>query len=189
MTSHRIRAFAGFTIATLTLVACAQESQPRGPAVVKATAPVGDEPAEVAGSSANDGLTNLAASPDAPTDAQLAACNPADLITGKAPNEFVGGMEGWFNSTPVAPCSQWEERTLAHPDTVLINTRDGTLVEAYGRTDTDVLDPYRDLGDDMVVPNPDATWPDNSLVLIDAGSGELLETFEILDQPLETLHD
>lgn len=107
-----------------------------------------------------------------------AGCAQAELVTGKAVGNL-GGLEGWFNGTPSAPCSEWEQQILDHPDTVLIYTEDHTMVEAYYRTSIDALGPYADLGPDFVVPNPDPDWPEDSLVLIDARTGEVLLTHDI----------
>ncbi|MFW2513354.1 hypothetical protein ACNI3K_06205 [Demequina sp. SO4-13] len=108
----------------------------------------------------------------------LAGCSDAVVVAGK-PVGNLGGLEGWFNGTPVAPCSEWDQQILDHPDTVLIYTGDNTMVEAYYRTSIDALGPYSDLGPDFKVPDPDPDWPENVLVLIDARSGEVLSVHEV----------
>jgi len=70
---------------------------------------------------------------------------------------------------------------MAHPDTILINTTDNTMMEAYYRTSIDALGAYANLGPDFVVPNPDPTWPADSLVLIDAKTGEVIFADPISD--------
>ncbi|WNM24431.1 hypothetical protein [Demequina capsici] len=101
------------------------------------------------------------------------ACNAATGIEGK-PAGSVGGMEGWWNSTPVAACDQWDQQILDHPDTVTINTYDDTMVEAYYRTSIDALGVYANLGPDFVIPDPDPSWPADSMIVIDARTGEVL---------------
>ncbi|WP_084073360.1 hypothetical protein [Demequina sp. NBRC 110052] len=107
-------------------------------------------------------------------------CAPATIVPGK-PAGDIGGLEGWWNSTPVSlPCERWDEsdpRILDHPDTVLINTVDYTMVEAAYRSDRAALGAYATLDGDFVVPARDPEWPANSLVLIDAATGEVLETY------------
>lgn len=112
-------------------------------------------------------------------DAWPAWCSPASVVPGK-PVGDLGGLEGWFNSSDEAPCDEWDQQVKDHPDTVLINTIDNTLVEAYFRTGIDALGAYVTLGRDFVVPNPDPEWPADSLVLIDPRTGEVLlvERFE-----------
>lgn len=115
------------------------------------------------------------------------ACSSVTVVPGKAveppagmahefPGSF-GGLEGWFNATPSAPCEQWDERILEHPDTVLINTMDYTMVEAYYRTSRDALGVYATLDGNFALPEPDPTWPTGELVLIDASTGEPIEVY------------
>ena len=81
------------------------------------------------------------------------------------------------------PCDEWPDRVLAHPDTVLINTTDNTMVEAYYRTNIAALGLYAHLGADYVVPDPDPSWPADSLVLIDAATKEVLEVTPLASLP------
>ncbi|WP_430868755.1 hypothetical protein [Demequina aurantiaca] len=119
------------------------------------------------------------------TSENAATCQPASVIPGQPISATVGGMEGPFNGTPTnedgssLPCDEWDQQILDHPDSALINTTDNTFVEGYDRTHTGALDQYRDLGDGFVVPNPDPHWPAGVLVLIDARTGELLETMDL----------
>jgi hypothetical protein len=64
---------------------------------------------------------------------------------------------------------------------VLIYTGDNTMVEAYYRTNIDALGIYAHLGADYVVPDPDPSWPADSLVLIDARTHEVLEATALAD--------
>ncbi|WP_062132686.1 hypothetical protein [Demequina aestuarii] len=105
-------------------------------------------------------------------------CAEATVVPGKAIGNF-GGLMGWFSDTPSAPCDEWDQQILDHPDTVLIYTADNTMVEAYYRTSIDALGPYADLGPDFEVPTPDPDWPENMVVLIDAKTGEVLLVQEV----------
>jgi len=115
-------------------------------------------------------------------DRRASACLSAQVVTGKSVGNL-GGLMGWFNTTPGVPCDEWPDRVLEHPDTVLINTTDNTMVEAYYRTNIAALGTYAHLGDDFVVPDPDPSWPADSLVLIDAGTKEVLEVTALADLP------
>ena len=120
-------------------------------------------------------------SPDPSPEAGVswpAACHSASVISGK-PVGTLGGLEGWFNATPTAPCDEWDPQILDHPDTVLIFTADNTMVEAYYRTDISALGVYASLAPDFVVPDPDPAWPQDQLVLIDARTGEVLQVSEV----------
>lgn len=115
-------------------------------------------------------------------DPHPAGCIAAQVVSGK-PVGNLGGLMGWYNSTPTAPCDEWPEQILDHPDTVLIYTGDNTMVEAYYRTNIDALGIYAHLGEDFVVPDPDPSWPADRLVLIDARTNEVLEVTDIADLP------
>lgn len=119
---------------------------------------------------------------DSSVDPRAASCRTAQVVSGK-PVGNLGGLMGWFNSSPDAPCEDWPDQILDHPDTVLISTVDNTMVEAYYRTTIDSLGVYANLGDDFVVPDPDPSWPAESLVLIDASTKELLEVTALADLP------
>ncbi|MFW7413443.1 hypothetical protein [Demequina sp. SO4-18] len=145
-------------------------AHPVGPPVTASAAP-GPEPT---GESANP-----------------AGCAEAVVVPGK-PVGNLGGLMGSFEDTTTAPCSEWDQE---NPDTVLIYTADNTMVEAYYRTSIDALGPYADLGPDFKVPDPDPNWPENSLVLIDVRTGEVLlstdvpETFGTSEEGATVLSD
>ena len=123
--------------------------------------------------------TTASAAPDDP------ACPPAETEAGIPALGFYGGAEGWWSSVPHASCEEWPEAALEHPDTVLVNTLNNTMVEGYFRTGDDAIEPYRALGPEFIVePGPEG-WPANKLVLIDAHTRELLE---VLDMPSEDLN-
>ena len=116
-------------------------------------------------------------------------CTVAGGIEGN-PVGDLGGLEGWFNGTSTPPMceskdewTEWEHLAAAHPDTVLINTIDNTMIEAYYRTSRDALGVYATLSGDFKVPDPDPAWPAHSAVLIDAATGEVLSVsdFEEMD--------
>lgn len=124
---------------------------------------------------------SITASPTASApDARSAACAEAQVIPGKSVGNL-GGLMGWFNATPTAPCEEWEDRILDHPETVLIYTGDNTMVEAYYRTTIDALGVYAHLSEDFLVPDPNPSWPADSLVLIDARTTEVLEVTALAD--------
>ncbi|SEJ63226.1 hypothetical protein [Demequina mangrovi] len=112
--------------------------------------------------------------------ALAAACNDATEISGKAIGN-IGGLETDWNSTPGAPCDEWPIEILEHPNTVVVNTSDGTMLQADYRVDGPDMDPYRDLGPAFLIPDPDPTWPADKLVVIDAATREVLEVNDIPD--------
>lgn len=123
-----------------------------------------------------------ASAPASGLDTRAAACLAAQVVPGKSVGNL-GGLMGWFNTSPAVPCDQWPDQVLDHPDTILINTTDNTMVEAYYRTNIAALGIYAHLGDDYVVPDPDPSWPADSLVLIDARTQEVLEVTALADLP------
>jgi|GEM_PF-5098218 len=108
-------------------------------------------------------------------------CTAAVIVAGN-PVGDLGGLEGWFNATADGQTCEgqdtWDSEIAmmaAHPATVLINTIDGTMIEAYTRVGIDALGIYATLTGDFAVPDADPDWPANSAVLIDARTGEVLE--------------
>lgn len=114
-----------------------------------------------------------------PTASEQPWCNTAQGIPGIPVSDTFGGMEGWWNSSDLAPCDEWELRVQEHPDTVLINTGNTTMIEAYWRTSRDVLDAYAALAPNFVVVPPAEGWPADSIILVDAVTGEVLETWPL----------
>ena len=109
-------------------------------------------------------------------------CHDATVVPGK-PAQNLGGLEGWWNGTPDAPCDEWDQEIQDHPDVVQINTSDGTMMEADYRTDLSALGAYATLSGDFKVPNPDPSWPEDSVVIIDARTGEVLLASPLSDYP------
>lgn len=131
----------------------------------------------------SDSPSAVAPSQEATVDPE---CRPATVIEGK-PVEGFPADEKWFDPTPdEVPCARWgtsdpalDLTFAAHPDLVVINTADNTLVRAYYRTSRDALGVYASLGSDFAVPDPDPAWPPNAVVLIDAASGEVLANYQL----------
>jgi len=115
-------------------------------------------------------------------------CHNAAIVPGK-PAQNLGGLEGWWNSTPDGPCDEWDQEIQDHPDVVQINTADGTMMEADYRTDISALGAYAELGGDFKVPNPDPSWPKDSVVIIDARTSEVLVVSPLSDYPDLTKSD
>ena len=113
-------------------------------------------------------------------------CRPATVLEG-TPVEGFPADEEWFDPTPdTVPCSRWGTSDPAldlsfesHPDLVVVNTVDNTMVRAYYRTSRDALGVYGSLGSDFAIPDPDPSWPPNAVVLIDAASGEALANYQL----------
>ncbi|WP_062518500.1 hypothetical protein [Demequina gelatinilytica] len=130
--------------------------------------------------------SSAAPSPSATTAAEAppAECADATWIDGKPYND-VGGLEHRWAMAYSEPCDEWPEEVLAHPNTVVVNTVDGTMLQANVRVDGPDMDAYRDLGPDFLVPDPDPSWPADSFVIIDAATGEVLEAMTIHDPDFE----
>ena len=107
-------------------------------------------------------------------------CGSATVVPGK-PVGNLAGFEGWYNSTMDAPCDEWDQKVKDHPDTVWVNTSDNTLLEAYYRTSRDALGVYGTLSGGFVIPDPDPSWPQDRLVLIDPRTGEVLDVADPAD--------
>ncbi|WP_285247488.1 hypothetical protein [Pseudarthrobacter sp. efr-133-R2A-89] len=79
----------------------------------------------------------------------------------------IAGYEGWWNSTPVSG-----NTTGLPQETVTVNTRTGQVVDAFNRAKNSTL-----ISDVNYTPVPDATWPANSVIIIDTASGQIIEDF------------
>ncbi|GEM_PF-2546665 len=99
---------------------------------------------------------------------------PADVATGGEPVDLaelaVGGYEGWWSGDgDGAACDAFAD---AHPEVVLVSTRSGEPVEAFVNGTRLQGVPYGALGDP-------AEWPPDSVVVLDARTGEVLDAFEV----------
>jgi hypothetical protein len=81
----------------------------------------------------------------------------------------IGGYEGWWNSTPVSGSAEGLPQ-----ETVTVNTRTGKIVDAFNRAKNSTL-----VSDVDYDPVPDPSWPADSIVIIDATSGLVIEDFLI----------
>ncbi|QJW35401.1 hypothetical protein [Cellulosimicrobium protaetiae] len=86
--------------------------------------------------------------------------------------EELGGLEGWWNSTPVSDAGgwldveRWPRQILDHPATVTVETTTGTVLESFDRrTCTGVAD--------WTAPDLSAL-PPSTVVVLDAETGEVL---------------
>ncbi|WP_159619820.1 hypothetical protein [Arthrobacter zhaoguopingii] len=90
-----------------------------------------------------------------------------------SPEPTVGGYEGWWNSTPVSG-----DTSGLPKETVAVRTDTGEVVDASTRDENGraaAVDP-----DDVeysVVVNP--AWPQQSVVIIDTETDEVIESFRV----------
>ncbi|WP_170963619.1 hypothetical protein [Cellulosimicrobium cellulans] len=90
---------------------------------------------------------------------------PVDLA-----DHTVGGYEGWWSSDGNgAACDAYAD---AHPEVVLASTRTGAVIEAHTRGVRLQRPPATPPGDP-------ARWPADSVVVLEAGTGEVLESFAV----------
>ncbi|CCQ45892.1 hypothetical protein ARTSIC4J27_1852 [Pseudarthrobacter siccitolerans] len=85
------------------------------------------------------------------------------------PDRPIGGYEGWWNSTPISGSTEGLPQ-----ETVAVNTRTGKIIDAFNRAKNSTL--ISDVAYDLV---PDPEWPADSIVIIDATSGLVIEDFRI----------
>jgi hypothetical protein len=80
--------------------------------------------------------------------------------------KHVLGYEGWWNATPV------NGNTTGLPqETVAVNTDTGTVVDGYNRATQNTHISY------TVKLDPD--WPKDSIVIIDTGTNNVIDSFPI----------
>jgi len=116
--------------------------------------------------------------PDATPSRETNGVQACPGYTPTAPEDGaeVGGLEGWWNSTPVSvdgsdlPVEEWPQEILDHPATAQVDTRNGTVLESFDRRTCTSIDGFA----------PPADLPPNSIVVLDAVSGEVLA-----QQPIE----
>jgi hypothetical protein len=81
----------------------------------------------------------------------------------------IGGYEGWWNSTPLSGSTEDLPQ-----ETVTVNTRTGKIIDAFNRAKNSTL--ISDVDYELV---PDPSWPADSIVILDATSGLVIEDFRI----------
>jgi hypothetical protein len=108
---------------------------------------------------------------------KVEGCALPTYYQGTAPSEETGGYDTYWDATPAGP----DGRALSfkdlpdelhdHPAVVLINTWNNTLVQGYDRLGCYDFESY------VVSPNP--AWPAQSIVVLDAVTNEVLDSFRI----------
>lgn len=97
------------------------------------------------------------------------------------PGSGAVALEGWWNSSPInadgTPLdpAQWDPRVLAHPRTAQVDTSTGVVLESNDRYTCGPVEGY--------VPPPLDSLPADSLVILDADTGEIL--MEVLTADLQ----
>ena len=85
----------------------------------------------------------------------------------------VGGYEGWWNATPA------DGNTAGLPqETVAVNTRTNTVVDAFSRKINDAGRPTL-ISDVPYTVVPDPSWPADSVVIIDTATNKVIEDFRV----------
>lgn len=107
---------------------------------------------------------------DDTTDEELCATLPAGIA---------GPYEGWFNSTPALPdgsvatdAEDFPDDIREHPRVVLVNTWSGEVVASYDRVRCGRVDGWE-------VPDEASSWPEHSIVVVDATTGDVVEHFRV----------
>lgn len=84
--------------------------------------------------------------------------------------------EGWWNGSPadsdasiLRDPADWPSIVREHPRTVLIDTTTGEVVSAWDRIACAQVTP--------APPEPDPAWPAASIVILDADTGSLVDSF------------
>lgn len=94
----------------------------------------------------------------------------------------VGGYEGWWTSDGDGEAC--DASADAHPEVVLVSTRTGEVVEAH-------TNGVRLQRPPQTPPGDPAEWPPDSVVVLDARTGAVLDAFEVdesgwrLDLPMD----
>ncbi|GAB3555901.1 hypothetical protein GCM10027404_33400 [Arthrobacter tumbae] len=88
-------------------------------------------------------------------------------------NVSVGGYEGWWNSTPVSG-----DVSGLPDETITVRTDTGEIVDASDRDASGraAAVPLAEVEYSVV---PDPGWPEHSVVIIDAGTGEVIDSFPV----------
>ncbi|MFJ2518190.1 hypothetical protein ACIOWF_04405 [Cellulosimicrobium cellulans] len=143
-----------------------EEPPPR----VASVRPVEDDALDPAGSA-----RIVLVEPDVGSPAPLSPRSaPADVATVGEPVDLaeltVGGYEGWWSGDgDGAACDAF---AVAHPEVVLVSTRSAQPLEAFVNGTRLQGVPNGMLGEP-------AEWPADSVVVLDARTGEVLDAFEV----------
>ncbi|SDT24256.1 hypothetical protein SAMN04489743_2135 [Pseudarthrobacter equi] len=84
----------------------------------------------------------------------------------------IAGYEGWRNSTPASG-----DMAGLPEETVTVNTRAGQVVDVFNRAKNSTL-----ISDVDYTPVANATWPANSVIIIDTAFGQIIEDFLVYEQ-------
>lgn len=85
----------------------------------------------------------------------------------------VGGYEGWRNATPANGTTEGLPQ-----ETVAINTRTNTVIDAFSRKIIDAGRPTR-ITDVAYTVVPDPSWPAESVIIIDTAANKMIEHFRV----------
>lgn len=85
----------------------------------------------------------------------------------------VGGYEGWWNGTPGSG-----DASAFPQETVAVNTRTNTVVDAFSRRINDAGRPTG-LADVNYTLTPDPAWPVDSVVIIDTATDRVIADFRV----------
>lgn len=90
-----------------------------------------------------------------------------------SPASEAGGYEGWWNATPA-------NGNLAgfRQETVSVNTRTNTVVDAFSRKTNDAGRPTL-ISDVPYTVVPDPSWPADSVIIIDTTTNKVIESFRV----------
>lgn len=87
-----------------------------------------------------------------------------------------GDYEGWWNGSPadaeanvLTDPADWPAIVRDHPRTIVVDTSTGQVVSAWDRLACDTFTP--------VAPPADPTWPADSIVVLDADTGAVVDSF------------
>ncbi|WP_166844888.1 hypothetical protein [Isoptericola sp. BMS4] len=107
---------------------------------------------------------------DDTSDEELCATLPAAIA---------GPYEGWFNGTPALPdgsvvteTEDFPDVIREHPRVVLVNTWSGEVVASYDRVRCGRVDGWE-------APDEASSWPEHSVVVVDATTGDVVEHFRV----------
>ncbi len=106
-------------------------------------------------------------------EAAAGSAGPPSNSSSTTPEPAVGGYEGWWNATPASGNAAGLPR-----ETVAVNTRTNTVVDAFSRKINDAGRPTR-IKDVPYTVVPDPSWPADSVIIIDTASNKMIEHFRV----------